>query len=137
MATKFLLAAALLVVSCAPPPPEKPPAAPLGIREPLRPGYWQGAVGETMVDFHIDRVSPQQVSIHISGNMIRPYPKEMEKQGYQSYFYDRPTTCAVRADGHSFDCTRYKDMHIDNNFLCGNYSLYNQTYHPCLSPMRH
>ena len=100
----------------------------------MRPGYWQGTVGETLVDFHIDQVSPKQVFIRISGNMLRPYPREMEKLGYQSYFYDRPTTCQITADGYSFECRRYKDMHIDNNFLCGSYTLSNQTYHPCLAP---
>jgi hypothetical protein len=128
------LAAALLAVSCAPPPNPKPPSGPIGIRQPLRPGYWQGTVGETLVDFRIDQVLPKQVFIRISGNLLRAYPKEMEKLGYQSYFYDRPTTCRINVDGYSFECRRYRDMHIDNNFLCGNYTLANQTYHPCLAP---
>ena len=46
-------------------------------------------------------------------------------------FTDRPTTCKINPDNISFDCLRYKGMHIDNGFLCGIYGLYGQVYHPC------
>jgi hypothetical protein len=130
-----VIAATALLVSCNQPPPE--PAhvlVPLGTREPLHAGYWQGPMGGTLIDFHVDQVTPTEVHIHVSGNVINPPPKASQPPGYQPYFYDRPKICTRRPDGRTFDCPHYADLHIDNGLLCGSYVLESQVFHPCLQP---
>jgi hypothetical protein len=131
--TRFLAAVALLLGACAPQPEEARPAAPLGTRQPLHTGFWHGAMGGTMIDFHIDQVSSAQVSVHISGQVMQP-ARGLEST--QTYFYDRPKTCSRRPDGRTFDCPHYADMHIDNGLLCGSYVLESQVYRPCFQPAR-
>jgi hypothetical protein len=130
---KHVAAVALVLGACVPQPEEPAPAVPLGIRQPLHAGSWEGPMGGTMIDFHIDQVSPTQVAIRVSGAVIHP-PRGVES--VQTYFYDRPKTCSRRPDGRTFDCPRYADMHIDNGLLCGSYVLEGQTYRPCFQPVR-
>jgi hypothetical protein len=127
--------AVLLLGACSREEPHYPPARrPLGVRELLHPGHWRGQVANTEVDFFIDGVLPATVSIHVSGTVLRQANRSLETTGVQNYFYDRPRTCKIIADGRSFDCTRYTDMHIDNGFLCGVYAAPDQVYRPCLEP---
>jgi len=132
---RCFVAGALLVASCVPPEQVRP-AGPQGIRQTLRPGFWQGEMGGTLIDFHIDQVTPGQVYVHISGTVIQPPTAQQQKQGYQSYFYDRPKICPKRLDGYAFDCPHYADMHLDNGFLCGTYTLERLVYHPCFAPAK-
>ena len=128
--------AALLVCSCAPEPPQyPPPRRPLGVREPLRTGHWRGPVGMTEVDYSIDQVTPTTVTVRVSGTVLRQANRSLETSGVENYFYDRPRTCKRIADGKSFDCTRYTDMHIDNGLLCGVYEAPDQVIRPCLEPV--
>jgi hypothetical protein len=131
----ILVAAALLVVACTPEPEAVGPPAPNGSREPLHAGFWQGEMGGTLVDFHVDQVSPRDVDVHISGVVIQQLPKALQPPGYQPYFYDRPKICSRRADGRTFDCPHYADMHIDNGLLCGAYVMESQVFHPCFKPV--
>jgi hypothetical protein len=129
-------AMALSLCSCTPPPEPPHPLVPLGVRQTVRPGEWQGPMGGTMIDFHIDQVSPGQVYVHISGTVIQPLSAQQKQQGHESYFYDRPKICPKRADGLTFDCPHYADMHIDNGLLCGTYTLESLVYRPCFLPVR-
>jgi len=132
-----LVLALLSLAACA--EPAAPPARPLGptgAREALHAGYWQGAMGGTMVDFRVDRVLPGEVDVRISGNVINPPPKALQPPGYQSYFYDRPKVCTRRPDGRTFDCPHYADMHIDNGLLCGSYVLDSRVFQPCFQPVQ-
>ena len=135
VASGLLMVAALLVSSCSPEAPHYPPTPkPLGVREPLHQGHWRGPIDMTEVDFYIDQVSPATVSVHVSGTVLRQANRSFESSGVQNYFYDRPRTCKRIADGRSFDCTRYLDMHIDNGLLCGVYEAPSQVFRPCLEP---
>jgi len=127
----LVLAAALMTGSCAPHP--KAVYQPNGTIMPLRAGYWAGPMGTNRIDFHVERVMADRVAIRISGSKLDPNARN--QPGDPVTFSDRPTTCRINADNTSFDCLRYKDMHIDNGFLCGNYALYGQTYNPCFAPM--
>ena len=89
----------------------------------------------TSVDFVVDQVSPATVSVRVSGTVLRQANRSLQTSGIDNYFYDRPRTCKRTADGRSFDCTRYTDMHIDNGFLCGVYEAPEQVYRPCLDPV--
>ena len=130
----FVLAVALLLLAgCTPQPEEAPPPMPLGTRQPLHAGDWQGAMGGTMIDFRIDQVSPTQVDVRISGQVIQP---ARGLDSTQSYFYDRPKICSKRPDGRTFDCPHYADMHIDNGLLCGSYVRESQVYRPCFQPVK-
>jgi hypothetical protein len=131
-ATGLILAAALVLGSCGSPPKPAPPR-PNGSLQPLRAGYWAGPMGENRIDFHIDKVLADKVAIHISGGSLDPNARN--KPGQPVTFGDRPTTCQINRDGTSFDCLRYKSMHVDNGFLCGVYGLYGQVFHPCFAPM--
>lgn len=114
-----------------------PPARhPTGVREALHPGHWRGAVGQTEVDYMIDQVTPTAVSVRVSGVVLRQANRSYDTASLQNYFYDRPRSCKRTADGKSFDCTRYTDMHIDNALLCGVYQAPDQTYRLCLEPVR-
>jgi hypothetical protein len=137
VAAGLLIAAALLVGSCSSEPQrDYPPVRkPLGVREPLRQGHWRGPVNMTEVDFFIDQVSATTVSIHVSGTILRQANRSLESSDAQNYFYDRPRTCKRTADGRTFDCTRYTDMHIDNGLLCGVYDAPDRVYRPCLEPV--
>ena len=135
VAAVFLVAATLLVCSCSSESVQYPPARkPLGVREMLHPGHWRGPINMTQVDFTIDQVSPTAVSVRVSGTVLRQANRSLETSGVQNYFYDRPRTCKRTADGRSFDCTRYTDMHIDNGLLCGVYEAPDQVFRPCLEP---
>ena len=109
---------------------------PIGDREPLRTGHWRGTVGMTEVDYIIDQVTPLAVSVRVSGVVLHQANRSYDKSSPQNYFYDRPRSCKRTADGRSFDCTRYTDMHIDNGLLCGVYAAPDQVYRPCLEPVR-
>jgi len=137
VAAGLLIATALLASSCSSQSERSYPPArkPVGAREPLRQGHWRGPVAMTEVDFYIDRVSATTVSIHVSGMVLRQVNRSLENSGVQNYFYDRPRTCKRTADGRSFDCTRYTDMHIDNGLLCGVYEAPDQVFRPCLAPV--
>jgi hypothetical protein len=136
IAAQVLLAATLLS-ACSPEPAHYPPARrPLGVREPLRAGHWRGPVDMTEVDFFIDQVSPTTVSIHVSGTVLHQANRSLETSSIENYFYDRPRTCKRTADGKSFDCTRYTDMHIDNGLLCGVYEAPSQVFRPCFDPVQ-
>jgi hypothetical protein len=136
MALKFMVLVALFITSCSPEPAHYPPVRrPLGVREPLHQGHWRGQVAMTLVDFYIDQVSPTAVSVHVSGTVLRQANRSLQTSGVENYFYDRPRTCKRTADGKSFDCTRYTDMHIDNGLLCGVYEAPGQVYRPCLEPV--
>jgi hypothetical protein len=129
--------AALLVGSCSDPQRDYPPVRkPLGVREALHPGHWRGPMGMTEVDYYIDQVQPSAVAVHVSGTVLRQANKSLQTtSGVDNYFYDRPRTCKRTADGKSFDCTRYVDMHIDNGLLCGVYETPGQVYRPCFEPV--
>jgi hypothetical protein len=133
--TKILLAAALLLGACSEDSATVQTREPLGIRQPLHPGLWRGAIGGTLVDFRIDQVSAAEVNVKISGQVMQPLPKSQQPPGYQPYFYDRPKVCSIKYDRHTFDCPHYSDMHIDNGLLCGTYTLESSVYHPCLQPV--
>lgn len=130
-AAGLALIAALTTGSCGPNP--KPAFQPNGTIMPLRAGYWAGPMGGNRVDFHVERVMADRVAIRISGAKLDPNARN--EPGNPVTFSDRPTTCRINRDNTSFDCLRYKDMHIDNGFLCGSYGLYGQVYHPCFAPM--
>jgi len=133
----LLLGAALLVGSCS---SEKarhyPPVRhPIGDREPLHTGHWRGTIGMTEVDYIIDQVTPLAVSVRVSGVVLHQANRSYDASSPNNYFYDRPRSCKRTADGRSFDCTRYTDMHIDNGLLCGVYAAPDQVYRPCLGPV--
>ncbi len=86
------------------------------------------------IDFHIDRISNRRGASRLSGGSLDPNARN--RPGSPVTFTDRPTTCKRNPDGVSFDCLRYKDMHIDNGFLCGTYILYDQVFRPCFAPVR-
>ena len=133
----LLAAVTLLLCSCDTPGPAGNPRAapsPRGIRDPLREGHWRGAIGATMVDFAIDRVSDKEVSIRVSGTIIASANRSMDAQ--DNFFYDRPRTCKRNVYGASFNCTRYTDMHIDNGLLCGKYEAPSDKFDICLQPAR-
>jgi hypothetical protein len=131
-----LIAGALLICSCSPEQPRYPAGRqPTGVREVLRPGHWRGPVGMTEVDYAIEQVTPTTVTVRVSGTVLRQANRSLETSSVQNYFYDRPRSCKRIADGKSFDCTRYTDMHIDNGLLCGVYDAPDQVYRPCLQPM--
>lgn len=129
------LALALAIAACAPkPPPPAPAPQPNGSREALRTGHWAGRIQSTLINFYIDGVLPDRVAISLNGGVITPGARNTP--GNPVSFTDRPTTCRRRPDGVSFDCLRYKDMHIDNGFLCGTYVLYGEVFRPCFAPVR-
>ena len=132
------IAAALLLSSCAPEPAAYPAALqPLGKREPLRTGHWRGQMNMTEVDFVIERVTDRTVSVRLSGTVLRQANnRSLQSSDTENYFYDRPRSCKRTADGKSFDCTRYTDMHIDNGLLCGVYETSAQVFRPCFQPVR-
>ena len=138
MLTKRVLTATALLLLGACTDETKPQyvAEPLGIRQPLHPGNWRGAMGGTMIYFNIDQVSSTAVNVHIAGEVMQPPPKELQPKGYQPYFYDRPKVCTIKYDRQTFDCPHYTDMHIDNGLLCGTYTLENLVYRPCFQPVR-
>jgi hypothetical protein len=129
--------AALLVAACAAQDAPRYAVArrPLGMREMLHPGHWRGQVAMTAVDFTIEQVLPTAVTVRVSGTVLRQANRSLETSGVQNYFYDRPRSCKIIADGRAFDCTRYTDMHIDNGLLCGVYAAPDQVYRPCLEPV--
>lgn len=130
-----LFTAAIVVSSCSPDAPRYAAARrPLGVREALHPGHWRGPVNMTEVDFYIDRVLPGAVAIHVSGTVLRQANRSLASSGVDNYFYDRPRSCKLTADGRTFDCTRYTDMHIDNGLLCGIYAAPGQVFRPCFEP---
>jgi hypothetical protein len=132
----LLMVAALLVCSCSPEPAHYAAARrPLGARESLHPGHWRGPIGMTEVDYYVDQVAPTTVTVHVSGTVLRQANRSLQGSSVDNYFYDRPRTCKRVADGKSFDCTRYTDMHIDNGLLCGVYDAPDQAYRPCLEPV--
>jgi hypothetical protein len=135
--TTALLLAPLLLCSCASNQTVHYPAArePLGVREPLRTGHWRGEVGMTEVDYYVDQVAPTTVNVRVSGTVLRAANRSLATSSVDNYFYDRPRICKRSADGKSFDCTRYTDMHIDNGLLCGIYEAPDQVYRPCLDPV--
>ncbi|HWB52036.1 MAG TPA: hypothetical protein VG651_23210 [Stellaceae bacterium] len=140
MPKRFVVAAALLagllLAACSADEPRYPAAPrPLGVRQALHAGHWRGQVGMTQVDYIIDQVAPTTVSVRVSGTVLRQANRSLQTSGVDNYFYDRPRTCKRTADGKSFDCTRYSDMHIDNGMLCGVYQAPGQTYRPCLQPV--
>jgi hypothetical protein len=100
----------------------------------LHAGHWRGAIGMTQVDFVVDQVSPAAVSVRVSGTVLHQANRSYDKSSLENYFYDRPRSCKRAADGRSFNCTRYTDMHIDNGLLCGVYEAPGQIYRPCLDP---
>lgn len=130
-AAGLILAAALATVSCTPHP--RAVNQPNGTVMPLHAGYWAGPMGDHRIDFHVEQVMADRVAIRISGSKLDPNAHNLP--GDPVTFSDRPTTCRIGPDNISFDCLRYKDMHIDNGFLCGTYGLYGQVYHPCFAPM--
>ena len=116
--------------------PQYPPARhPHGVREALHPGHWRGPVNMTEVDFHIDQVLPTAVAVHVSGTVLHQANRSYDASSPNNYFYDRPRSCKRTADGRSFDCTRYVDMHIDNGLLCGVYVAPDQVFRPCFQPV--
>jgi hypothetical protein len=134
--TIVLVAAALLATSCSQDEVRYPAARrPLGTREALHAGHWRGQVGMTQVDYVIDQVAPTTVSVRVSGTVLRQANRSLQTSSVDNYFYDRPRTCKRIADGKTFDCSRYTDMHIDNGLLCGVYQAPDQAYHPCLEPV--
>jgi hypothetical protein len=132
-----LLLTALLICACS--SEQRPHYAaarrPIGAREALQPGHWRGQVGNTLVDYTIDQVSPATVTVRVSGTVLRQANRSYDNSSTENYFYDRPRTCKRVSDGRSFDCTRYTDMHIDNGLLCGVYEAPDQVYRPCLDPV--
>ena len=126
-------ATALLLGACA--PESTPPArAPNGSRLVLQSGHWRGPVQQTMVDFRIDGVAVDKVAIRVSGWLLDPTIKNSPE--HPTTFADRPTTCKRNPDGRSFDCLRYQDMHVDNGFLCGVYTLRDASSRICFPPIR-
>ena len=90
----------------------------------------------TEIDYYIDQVQPNLVAVHVSGTVLRQANRSLQStSSVDNYFYDRPRTCKRTADGKSFDCTRYVDMHIDNGLLCGVYEAPGQVYRPCFEPV--
>jgi hypothetical protein len=136
-AVVLLLIAALSMSACSSDQAPRYPAArrPIGAREPLQPGHWRGQVGNTLVDYTIEQVSPTTVLVRVSGTVLRQANRSYDTSSTENYFYDRPRTCKRVNDGRSFDCTRYTDMHIDNGLLCGVYEAPDQVYRPCLDPV--
>jgi hypothetical protein len=132
-----LLVAALSIAACSSDTQRHYPRArhPIGDREPLHPGHWRGPVGMTEVDYIIDQVTPLAVTVRVSGVVLHQANRSYDTSSTQNYFYDRPRSCKRTADGRSFDCTRYTDMHIDNGLLCGVYEAPDQVYRPCLEPV--
>lgn len=125
----------MLLGACSPGGPQYPPARrPLGVREALHAGHWRGPIGMTEVDFRIEQVAPAAVSVRVSGTVLRQANRSYDASSPDNYFYDRPRSCKITADGRAFDCTRYTDMHIDNGLLCGVYAAPDQVYRPCLQP---
>lgn len=90
----------------------------------------------TLIDFRIDQVLPAAVAVRVSGTTLRLANQPKPASVLDTYFYDRPRTCKLTADGRSFDCTRYTDMHIDNGLLCGVYQAPSAVLRPCLQPVR-
>ncbi|HWD60136.1 MAG TPA: hypothetical protein VG308_17760 [Stellaceae bacterium] len=134
----WLLLAALLTLSACGSEAERRYAAarhPAGTRQALHTGHWRGQVGMTEVDYAIDQVTPTTVSVRVSGTVLHQANRSYDRSSPQNYFYDRPRSCKRTADGRSFDCTRYTDMHIDNGLLCGVYVAPDQVYRPCLEPV--
>jgi hypothetical protein len=133
-ATAAWVALALALSGCGlkPVPPE-PARQPNGSREMLRTGHWAGTIQSTLINFYINRVMGDRVAIQLNGGIITPGAHNTP--GNPVSFTDRPTTCRRRPDGVTFDCLRYKDMHIDNGFLCGTYVLYGEVFHPCFAPV--
>jgi hypothetical protein len=132
-----VLLASLLLGACSSEQTVHYPAArrALGAREVLHIGHWRGQVGMTEVDYVIAQVSPTTVLVKVSGTVLHQANRSFDASSPQNYFYDRPRNCKITADGRSFDCTRYVDMHIDNGLLCGVYEAPDQTYRPCLDPV--
>jgi hypothetical protein len=129
--------AALSIIACTSQDRPHYPAVrhPIGDREPLHAGHWRGTVGMTEVDYIIDQVTPLAVSVRVSGVVLHQANRSYDASSPNNYFYDRPRSCKRTADGRSFDCTRYTDMHIDNGLLCGVYEAPDQVYRPCLEPV--
>ena len=136
-ATAFLIAVALFLSSCQPEPAAYSAGRqPRGIREPLHTGHWRGQMNMTEVDFVIQQVSERTVTVRLSGTVLRQANnKSLQNSDTENYFYDRPRICKRIADGKSFDCTRYTDMHIDNGLLCGVYESSAQVFRPCFQPL--
>ena len=112
-------------------------ADPSGSRSRCIRGIGAGRSGMTEVDFAIDQVSPTTVVGARLRHRAAPGEQEPARlRASQNYFYDRPRTCKRTADGRSFDCTRYTDMHIDNGLLCGVYEAPDQVYRPAWSRCR-
>lgn len=129
----FAVAALVLLASCAPQQPAvAPPRQPNGSREALRPGYWQGMVKTTLVNFYIDRLTADGVAVHINGGVLSP---QRDSPSHPVSFTDRPKTCQRSIDGLSFDCLRYRSMHVDNGFLCGYYTLEKDIFPICFAPV--
>jgi hypothetical protein len=125
-----------MVSACSPEPVHYPaPRKPLGVREELHPGHWRGPIGMTEVDYYVDQVMPTTVTVHVSGTVLRQANRSLQGSSVDNYFYDRPRSCKRTADGKTFDCSRYTDMHIDNGLLCGVYAAPDQVYRPCLEPV--
>jgi hypothetical protein len=131
-----LVIAALSVGSCSSQQARHYPPVrhPIGDREPLHAGHWRGTVGTTEVDYIIDQITPLAVVVRVSGTVLHQANRSYDASSPNNYFYDRPRSCKRTADGRSFDCTRYTDMHIDNGLLCGVYVAPDQVYRPCLEP---
>ena len=89
----------------------------------------------TEVDYIVDQVTPTTVVVKVSGTVLHQANRSYDASSPNNYFYDRPRNCKRTADGRSFDCTRYTDMHIDNGLLCGVYAAPDQVYRPCLDPV--
>lgn len=133
----LLLLTALAIAGCSSGSQRHYPAArhPVGDREPLHTGHWRGPVGMTEVDYTIEQVSPTTVLVKVSGTVLHQANRSYDTSSPENYFYDRPRSCKRTADGRSFDCTRYTDMHIDNGLLCGVYAAPDQVYQLCLDPV--
>jgi hypothetical protein len=137
LALVALIVAATFIGSCSSEQARNYPPVrhPIGDREPLQTGHWRGVVGMTEVDYIIDQVTPLAVSVRVSGVVLHQANRSYDASSPNNYFYDRPRNCKRTADGRSFDCTRYTDMHIDNGLLCGVYAAPDQVYRPCLEPV--
>jgi hypothetical protein len=132
-AAAMIAAASLLTCSCAQDDLPGRVRAPTGSRLVLQSGHWRGPVRQTMVDFRVDSVAVDKVGIRVSGWLLDPTIKNSPE--HPTTFADRPTTCKRKPDGRSFDCARYTDMHIDNGFLCGVYTLRDDTSRICFPPV--
>jgi hypothetical protein len=97
----------------------------------LHAGYWRGLVKTTLVNFYIDRVAGDNIAVHINGGVLSPLK---DSPANPVSFTDRPKTCRRSVDGLSFDCFRYRNMHIDNGFLCGYYTLGKEILQICFPP---